>query len=65
MRVDLIDLTLCLHVETEKAVLVSDDGVRSTAVWIPKSQCEIEPANAKGFINITLSERLAKEKGLI
>ena len=31
---DLIDVTVQLHHETAKAVLVSDDGDRDKAVWI-------------------------------
>jgi len=39
---DLTDLTLALHHETEKAVRVSETGDPLKAVWIPKSQCEVE-----------------------
>lgn len=39
---DLTDLTLALHHETDKAVLVSETGDPKKAVWIPKSQCEVE-----------------------
>lgn len=69
MRSDLIDLTVVLHHETEKAVLVSDDGVRSRAVWLPKSAIEIieEGPTALGqkYHTITLPERLAIDKGLV
>ena len=37
---EVIDLTLHQHAETEKAYLVSEDGDRAKAVWLPKSQCE-------------------------
>jgi hypothetical protein len=84
VRSDLVDLTVALHHETPArgvnpgAVLVSDDGTESRAVWIPKSRCEVE--RHKSFITgrrkdgtsvglpsvtITLSAALAKEKGLI
>jgi hypothetical protein len=39
---DLTDLTLALHAETDKAVLVSETGDPKKSKWIPKSQCEIE-----------------------
>lgn len=61
---DLIDLTLRLHAETDKAILVSDDGDRDKAVWIPKSQAEIEP-QAKGIVIVTVSEWLATDKRLV
>lgn len=41
-RSDLTDLTLALHAETDKAILVSETGDPKKTVWIPKSQCEIE-----------------------
>ena len=60
---DLIDVAVQLHHETEKAWLVSDDGDKAKAVWIPKSQAEIEP---KGSAHIlTLPEWLANDKRLI
>jgi hypothetical protein len=63
MKSDLIDVAIQLHHETEKAWLVSDDGDRKRAVWIPKSQAEIE---SKGkHHELTMPEWLALEKGLI
>lgn len=63
MKSDLIDLAVQLHHETGKAWLVSDDGDREKAVWIPKSQAEIE---ADGKIHLlTCPEWLAQDKGLI
>ena len=64
MRSDLVDIPVTLHHETDKAWLVSDTGDRSKAVWVPKSQAEIEPAS-KGVHTRTLPERLATEKGLV
>jgi hypothetical protein len=58
-RSDLIDCAVQVHHETAKAWLVSDDGVREGAIWIPKSQAEL----ADGVL--TLPEWLAKDKGLI
>lgn len=68
MKSDLIDVTVQKHAETAKAFLVSDDGDKSKAVWIPKSQCEIEAKACVGgedFYELTLPEWLAKDKGLI
>lgn len=67
---DLVDIELCLHHETEKAYLVSDDGERSNAVWVPKSQCERGPMLAvpkkgrKSIYEFTMSEQTAIDKGL-
>jgi len=63
MKSDLVDVEVELHHETAGAVLVSDTGELKRAVWIPKSQCEIEP---KGALHIlTLPQWLAQERGLI
>jgi len=64
MRSDLYDIEMQLHHETGKAVLVSDDGDRDNAVWLPKASIEIEP-KSKGVIVVTLPEWLAVEKGLL
>lgn len=72
MKSDLHDLTMQLHHETDRAVLVSDDGEREHAVWLPKSRIEMERcaewAGAKpgcAIVVVTLPERLAIEKGLL
>lgn len=64
MKSDLIDLTMQLHHETEKAVLVSDDGVRANAMWLPKNTVEVE-AKEGGVVIVTLPEWLAFAKGLV
>jgi hypothetical protein len=61
---DLLDLTVQLHHETAKAILVSDDGDKEHAVWLPLSQCEVE-RKAGGIIVVTLPEWLATDKGLV
>ncbi len=63
MKSDLVDLVVVKHHETELAWLVSDDGDRDHAVWIPKSQAELEQ-DRQGLI-LTCPERLAIEKGLV
>lgn len=78
VRSDLLDLKLVLHHATERAILVSMDGEESRAVWLPKSRCEFEQhrSGTEGrrkngqavrlpFATVTLSQGLAKEKGLI
>lgn len=63
---ELIDLTVSLHAETAKAILVSDDGTKERAVWIPKSQCEVEPHERyAAIVTVTMPEWMAKDKGLI
>lgn len=65
---DLVDLTMRLHHETDKAVLVSDDGEEKNAIWLPKSQIEIAPVpgtGGAGHVLVTLPEWLATSKGLV
>ena len=61
---NLCDYTVQLHAETEKAWLVSDDGDKLKAVWVPKSQAELEPHERGNAYVLTLPEWLAIEKGL-
>jgi hypothetical protein len=67
VRSDLVDLLLCLHVETARAILVSDDGDRTKAVWLPLSQCEVErkPKLGHDIVEVTCPEWLAVDKGLL
>lgn len=65
-RSDLVDLTLHLHHETSLAYRVSDDGEDKGAVWLPKSQVEVEMLGPRGNEGIfTLPQWLAQDKGLI
>lgn len=64
MKSDLVDLTMQLHHETPKAILVSDDGDRDKAVWLPKSHAEFE-MKQKGVVIVTLPEWMAIEKKLL
>ena len=61
-RSNLVELTLQLHHETDRAILVSDGDAK---VWLAKSQCEHSPANERGIVQVTLPEWLATEKGLV
>lgn len=60
----LTDVSVMLHHETEKAILVSDDGEKSKAIWLPKSQVEFVHKQ-RGMIEVTLPEWLATDKGLV
>jgi hypothetical protein len=62
---DLLDITVQLHHETDRAILVSDDGGPDKAVWLAKSQIEFTPVRGQsGVIEVTLPEWLATERGL-
>lgn len=61
---ELCDVTMQLHHETAKAVLVSDDGDKEKAKWLPLSQIELE-RKADGVVIVTLPTWLAKQEGLI
>lgn len=66
MRSDLTDIEVMIHFDTEKAVLVSTDGLRSSAVWLQKRLVEFEEPIRFGKAQIiTLPQRLAEEKGLV
>lgn len=57
----LTDIACILKHETKAAWLVNDGD---KDVWLPKSQCELEPGKGTDCI-VTLPEWLAKEKELI
>jgi hypothetical protein len=59
---DLHDFAMTKHAETAKALFLSETGEKEDAVWIPKSQIEIEASG--GAYIVTMPEWLAVEKGL-
>jgi hypothetical protein len=61
---ELVDLEMHKHFNTEKAILVSLDGDRDKAVWLPFSQIEVMPKHGS-IVEITLPVGLAEEKGLV
>lgn len=69
MAKELVDLEMCMHAEIPKAILVSHDGDRDKAVWLPKSQVEFEPkkrlADGTKITSVTMPEWLAIEKELV
>ncbi len=62
-RSDLVDISVVLVHQTEKAVLVDHGGDGN--VWLPRSAIEIEKDSNGKTWTVTLPERLAQEKGLI
>lgn len=67
MRSDdkLADIEVQVHHETHAAWLVSTDGDSSHAIWVPKSQCEVERIPNSRFYTLTLPHWLAVKKELI
>ena len=60
------DLELMIHAIGPYGVLVSDDGDRAKAVWLPISGCRFEePPRAGRAQIVTVPEWLAKAKGLV
>ncbi len=64
MTLPLIDLTVQLHAKTDRAILISTNGERDAAAWVPLSQCEVEILK-DGMVGVTLPEWLAIEKELV
>lgn len=60
----LFDITVEKLAETDAAVLVHN-GDGSKAVWLPKSQIEIEPSDVGGLFIVTAPEWLLADKGLV
>jgi hypothetical protein len=64
MASELVDIELQLHHETDKAILVSDDGDRERAVWLAKALVEIEPKK-RGIVVVTMPDWMARDKGFV
>ena len=67
---DPIDLRLVVHHQSQMSWLVSDDGNRDKAVWLPKSQCTMDETvvGLEGIDEIhdfEVPTWLAEKKGLI
>lgn len=62
---ELVDLEVGYLHDTEKAVLITPDGVRE--IWLPKSivECDVEGKGRGEMIDITIPRSWALEKGLI
>lgn len=59
-----VEVSVIIKHETERAYLV-DGGMTKEPVWVPKSLVSLEKHEGARASTLTLSERLAKEKGLI
>jgi hypothetical protein len=66
-RNDRIEITVTLHADPPSAlaILVSEDGDESTAVWLPRSQIEYSSGDEGDIITVELPEWLAEAKWLI
>jgi hypothetical protein len=77
-KVSLHDFKMAQHYDTGKALLASETGDESKAVWLPHSQIEItrhtqftKGVNKNGpqvslpLITVRMNEWMAKQKGLI
>jgi hypothetical protein len=62
VKSNLVDIACILKHETPAAWLVHD-GDRD--IWLPKSQCELEPGKDGKPCIVTMPEWLAQEKELI
>lgn len=66
-RESTVTLKVIKHSETNDAVLVSLDGERDNAVWLPLSQIEIgegPTVNGVTYHDLTLPRWLAENRGL-
>lgn len=59
------DFDVVVHAFTDKAVRMSINGKDADAVWVPLSQCEVEPLRRNVNATCTMEERHALEYGLI
>jgi hypothetical protein len=65
MKHELVDLTMQIVRETDKAICVRDAEDRNP-VWLPRSQIEVSTDGApRGCVIVTMPEWLALDKGLI
>jgi hypothetical protein len=65
-EVKMIDIVVHLHVETEKAALVSKDGNHRHAVWLPKGKVNLaEGRRLNAEVTVGVPDWLAKMRGLV
>ncbi len=57
-------LVLIKHGETDKALMVSDDGDAIGAIWVPKAMLSIDKIDRGRFLVATLSQAFAQQKRL-
>jgi len=65
-RSDLKDIQVQMRRETAKAWGIADPNGSRDLIWLPKSQCELEPGEGPNKMStLTAPEWLLKERGLI
>ncbi len=66
MKSNLRDVEVYFQHQTDKAICVKLDGI-AKPVWIPKSQCQIDPEqpNAGQVVTLTAPEPVLIEKELV
>ncbi len=65
---DILDIVVVMHRSTDKAVFVSEHGDVAEAVWLPRSQIEINfRRKDKGvvFYDLQIPQWLAEQEGLV
>jgi len=60
---NILDIDGAIEAETAGGVLFHT-GDKSEAVWLPRSQIEIEETGIGGIVTVSLPEWLADDKGL-
>jgi hypothetical protein len=58
-----VELDLHWHQETDKAIMVSENGVDDETLWLPKSQIEYE--RTRTGVRATVPVWLAEKEGLV
>lgn len=64
MAIEIVEIELTCMNETFKAMRMHP-GEPEKAVWLPKSQIEVDPPGNIGVKTVTMPRWLAEEKGLI
>lgn len=67
-KTETLDLTLVFHDETEKAIIVSEDGDDTKTIALPKSRVEFEfirPARGMKRVEVQIPDWLAEKEGLV
>jgi len=64
MKSNVIEISVQVLRETDKAVLVTPD-IPEHGKWLPKSQVELHPSAVEGIVTLVLPEWLATKEGLV
>lgn len=59
---DIVDISVSLLRESDKALLVKPAFREASASWVPKSMVEIAPNEGSAAMTLSLPEWLAREK---